>query len=64
MVDTIAEAWTDGKDTRLVEMWQEIPCPYVTNSPEYYDRAKRLAAVAAMALELSLSGTLYVYRPK
>ena len=64
MEDTIAEAWTDNKEERLVEMRQGRPCLYVTNLPEYCDRAKRLAAVPAMASELSLSGKLYVHRPK
>ena len=59
----MVEVWTDNKEERLVEMWQQRACLYVTNSPEYCDRMKRLVAVAAMASELSLSGKLYGYRP-
>ena len=56
--DTSAEVWTDDKEERLIEMRQERPCLHVTISPEYCDRIKRLAAVAAIVSELSPSGEI------
>ena len=48
--------WSHDNEDALVEMYQERPCLYEINSPDYTDMTLKSAAITEIAKSLNMTG--------